>query len=110
MKLEYPYNQNPPEWNPNYANIELSDPEPGNVINKDGPYFAIDSDNYATEIDYDVLPNNDGSSAKYDIDKTDQKINIVLKTVPDTDTNDVLRIKVSSAKILFPLDKPNAKN
>ena len=102
MKLEYPYNQNPPEWSPNYANIELSDPEPGIVINKDGPYFAIDSDNYATEIDYDILPNNDGSSAKYDIDKTDQKINIVLKTVPDTDTNDVLRIKVSSKKMLLP--------
>ena len=34
LRLDYPYNQNPPEWNKPFENIELVDPSPGDVINE----------------------------------------------------------------------------
>ena len=65
----------------------------GIVINKE-ELFASDTDHFTTEIDYELLPDNDGGFEKYELDITDQKVNIVLNTVPDNDTSDVLRIQV----------------
>ena len=102
IEIPFQINSNPPEWNVQYENIELDDPQPGDVINTNG-FYAIDTDQFTTVISYEII-NDNGIEDRYEIEyvtvEDQTKINIVLKTVPELDITDVIRIKVSKCFFL----------